>query len=233
MLRLNGEPAFVLHRRQFSETSLLLDVLTLQHGRLGMLARGARSARSSLSALLQPFQALRVSAAGGGELLRLSGADATEPPFALLGERALAGLYANELLVRLWPRGESQPNLYERYVELLRSLAGPAPLAWQLRCFERDLLDSLGYGYDYTSDADGRGLDPGGRYQYAPDSGFIGVSDRQAGYSGAAILALAATAPPDATLMREQRRLLRALIAAQLNGPPLRSWGMLSELGQL
>ena len=119
MLRLLAEPAFVLHRRQYSESSLLLEVLTREHGRLGLLARGARGARSALPALLQPFQELRIDAAGSGELLRLNRAEPHQEPVSLPGERALAGLYCNELLVRLWPRADAQPELFERYLSLI------------------------------------------------------------------------------------------------------------------
>ena len=39
-MRYTGEPAFVLHARRWRETSLLVEVLSLSHGRLGLLARG-------------------------------------------------------------------------------------------------------------------------------------------------------------------------------------------------
>lgn len=228
--RLLAEPAFILHRRQYSESSLLLEVLTPARGRLGMLARGARGGRSGLAAALQPFQELRVDASGAGELLRLTRAEAVGGPVALVGERALAGLYCNELVVRFLPRADPSAAAFERYRQVLIELAdAPAP-AWPLRRFERDLLALLGYGIDYGADADGAGLDPAAHYRLQPERGFVAVAEGVGGYPGSALLALAQDQPPEASQLRAMRGLLRDLLGAQLTGAPLRSWRLLSEL---
>ena len=39
--RIDGQLAFVLHAYPFSETSLVVDVFSRDHGRLPLLARGA------------------------------------------------------------------------------------------------------------------------------------------------------------------------------------------------
>ena len=230
MLRLSAEPAFVLHRRQYSETSLLLELYTATQGRVGVLAKGARGRHSTLPALLQPFQPLRIEAAGRGELLRLAGVEADGPAIALAGQAALAGLYVNELMVRLCPRGDPHPRLHGRYERVLQGLAEPASMAWELRRFERDLLDELGYGGDYARDASGGRIEGGMRYRLEPQSGFVGVADGEEGISGSALLALALDQSPPAAELRELRKLLRQLIAAHLEGEPLRSWGLWSGL---
>jgi DNA repair protein RecO (recombination protein O) len=43
MLRVSLEPAYVLHGRPYRESSLLLEAFTRDHGRVGLVARGARS----------------------------------------------------------------------------------------------------------------------------------------------------------------------------------------------
>ncbi len=54
-MRIDAEPAFVLHARQWRESSLLLEVLSQQHGRLGLVARGVQGPkRQVLRAALQP-----------------------------------------------------------------------------------------------------------------------------------------------------------------------------------
>jgi DNA repair protein RecO (recombination protein O) len=230
MLRLTAEPAFVLHRRQYSETSLLLELYTANQGRVGVLAKGARGRQSTLPALLQPFQPLRIGAAGRGELLRLAAAEADGPTIALAGQAALAGLYLNELMVRLCPRGDPHPRLLERYHSALRGIANPAAMAWELRRFERDLLDELGYGGDYAHDASGARIEGGLRYRLQPQSGFVGVAEGEDGISGWALLALAQDRSPGSQELQELRRLLRQLIALHLDGEPLQSWGIWSAL---
>jgi DNA repair protein RecO (recombination protein O) len=232
MLRITDQPAFVLHRRQYSESSLLVEALTPDHGRVGLIARGARGSRSALPALLQPFQELRLDFSGSGELQRLTRADAAGPALALREERTLAGLYCNELLVRLVQRADANPPLYRRYRETLVELVDSASVSWALRCFERDLLDALGYATDFANDAQGAALDPAGRYRFEPESGFVGVREPAPGYSGGALLAMVGRSTPAAEQLRELRRLFRELIGQHLRGEPLRSWSLMRGLGR-
>lgn len=231
-MRLQEQPAFVLHRRQYSESSLLIEALTPDLGRVGLIARGARGSRSALPALLQPFQELRLDLFGSGDLLRLTRAEAAAPALQLRSERTLAGLYCNELLVRLLPRADAHPALYGRYRDALVELVATPALAWTLRCFERDLLVALGYAGDFAVDAHGQSLDPQGRYRFEPEQGFVAIADAGGGYSGGALLAMAGSGEPLPEQLRELRRLFRQLISQQLRGEPLQSWGLMRGLGR-
>lgn len=230
-MRINDQPGFVLHRRQYSESSLLLEVFSRDHGRIGLIARGARGSKSALPALLQPFQELQLDFMGAGELQRLIRAEPFGVALALRSERALAGLYCNELMVRLLPRGDAHPALYRRYAAVLVALVDAASIAWPLRLFERELLAELGYAADFSEDADGVAIDPAMRYRFQPEEGFV-RADKNTGYSGAALLAVQQGIEPDAPLLRELRQLFRELISLQLRGEPLRSWGLLAGLGR-
>lgn len=231
-MRLQEQPAFVLHRRQYSETSLLIEAFTPELGRVGLIARGARGSKSALPALLQPFQELRLDLIGSGDLLRLTRAEAAAPALPLRSERTLAGLYCNELMVRLLPRADAHPLLYARYRDVLAELVATSALAWVLRCFERDLLVALGYASDFANDADGNSLDAQCRYRFAPEQGFVAIADGGAGYSGGALLAMAGSGEPLPEQMRELRRLFRELISLQLRGEPLQFWGLMAGLNR-
>lgn len=231
-MRVTEQPAFVLHRRQYSESSLLLEAWTPEHGRIGLIARGARGSKSALPALLQPFQELRLDFGGSGDLQRLVRAEPAAPALLLRADHALGGLYCNELLVRLLPRGDAHPGLYQRYRATLIELVGSPSLAWTLRRFERDLLQETGYAADFACDAAGEALDPEGRYRFEPDHGFVRVAEPTAGYSGAALLGMDGADPPMPEQLRELRRLFRELISQQLRGEPLQSWGLLAKLGR-
>ena len=105
-MRLSAEPAFVLHARPWRESSLLVEVLSAQHGRLGLVARGVQGARRHLlRAALQPLQFIRFDAVQRGELATLSAAEALDAAPRLAGDAMLAGFYLNELTLRLAPRG--------------------------------------------------------------------------------------------------------------------------------
>ena len=49
-------PGYLLHHRPWRDTSRILEVLTREHGRLTLFARGVRGTRAKLAAELQPFQ---------------------------------------------------------------------------------------------------------------------------------------------------------------------------------
>ncbi|MBW3551832.1 MAG: DNA repair protein RecO, partial [Proteobacteria bacterium] len=140
-MRLTAEPAFVLHTRPWRETSLLVEVLSARHGRLGLVARGVQGPkRQVLRAALQPLQSIRFDAVLRGELARLVSAEALDAAPRLGGEAMLAGFYLNELTLRLAPRQEPQPDLFVAYAITRERLRAGEPLGWTLRRFERDLL---------------------------------------------------------------------------------------------
>src|SRR5512144_489973 len=119
-MRVEQQPGFVLHARAWRETSLLLEVLSRDFGRVGLVARGVRSARSRTPrALLQPLAPLSLGWSGQGELATLTAAESAGAPLALAGEAVLCGLYLNELVIRLLPRNDAHPDLYSTYVQTL------------------------------------------------------------------------------------------------------------------
>lgn len=231
-MRVVDQPAYVLHVRAWRETSLLLECLTRDHGRVGMVARGAKRPRSRLPrSVLEPFQPLRIGFSGAGELLTLVAVEADGAPWKSQPAAVLAGLYANELLVRMLPRQDPHPTLLARYQALLAELAGEVDNRWMLRRFERDLLAQLGYALVLTRDAEtGAAIDPEVEYVYLPDSGPVRAhGDGGIRLLGADLLALDADRPPRAAAMIVVRRLLRTLLREQLGGRELQSTRVLGD----
>jgi DNA repair protein RecO (recombination protein O) len=232
-MRVEQQPGFVLHARAWRETSLLLEVLSRDHGRVGLVARGVRSARTRTPrALLQPLVPLSLSWSGQGELATLAAVEATGSPLALGGEALLCGLYLNELVARLLPRNDPHPDVFAAYGDTLERLRTSAALSWSLRRFERDLLADLGYGMVLEHEADlDVPLDPAGDYAYRFDAGPVPWRGSADGLKlrGRALLALAADQEPDAEDLTALRRLLRALIAHHLDGPGLRAWSLFAS----
>ena len=56
--------AFLLHRYDWSESSLILDLFTREQGRVVVAAKGAKRPYSQLRSVLLPFQRLNVTTAG-------------------------------------------------------------------------------------------------------------------------------------------------------------------------
>ena len=238
-MRYAAEPAFVLHARPCRETSLLVEVLSAEHGRIGLVARGVQGPKKQvLRAALQPLQSIRFDGVQKGELAQLAAAEAVDAAPLLQGDVALAAFYVNELCLRLAPRHDPQADLHAAYARVRECLREGEPLAWTLRRFERDLLEALGFGFDFASDGDGAPIDPAARYRLDPEQGPLRVlsertGERRESATGQGLLALAEDAKPPAEDIASLRLPLRAVLLHHLGGRGLKSWEMLGELGRL
>jgi len=224
------QPAFILHSRPYRETSLLLECLTRDHGRIGVVARGVRSQRGRLQrALLEPFQPLALDLQMRGELATLRFAESIATPCRLLGDAGLAGLYVNELVVRLTERQDPHPALYHAYAQTLARLAAGDSLAWHLRRFERDLLAALGYALQLDAEAEtGEPLELDASYAYRPEQGPVRCRPGEPHtLRGSDLLALQEDRPPDAQGLHALRDMMRELIRFHLGGVELRAWRVL------
>lgn len=230
---IENQPAWLLHSRPFRDTSLLLDFLTPDHGRISAIARGARGPRSRTRALLQPFQPLSISVAGRSELLSLRLVEARGSARPLIGERLFSALYINELMVRLLPVHESETELFDTYGQVLNELAGTAELEPLLRSFELQLLDTLGYGLQFSHDADnGEAIVAELWYYLREDSGFVRQLQMQDQlhqstavqlYPGAELLLIAAHDFGATSTRKYAKRLLRQVLQQHLSERPLAS----------
>ena len=96
----SAEPAFVLHARPWRETSLLVEVLSAEHGRIGLVARGVQGPKKHLlRAALQPLQSIHFDGEQRGELAQLRAAEAVDAAPLLHGDAALAAFYINDCLL--------------------------------------------------------------------------------------------------------------------------------------
>lgn len=227
------EPAYVLHRRPYRETSLLVDLFTLNHGKIGVVARGANAPRSSLKAQLQPFQPLLVDWTGRADLKTLTQAELRTGVTLGHGRALYSGFYLNELLQKLLPPADPNPVLFAAYIDALSQLAlSQGDVEPVLRRFEISLADSMGYGFSWNRVMDtGEAVQPGGRYCYDPQRGILalaGDTTRLSGLPGDVLLALANGNLQDPASRRVAKQVMRSLTDFLLQGKPLNSRALFS-----
>lgn len=234
-MRVDAQLAFVLHTRPWRETSVIVELLTRDHGRVGVVARGLiGSKRHPLRAALQPLQLIRLDYLPRGELARLIQAEAVDLAPQLTGDRLMAAFYINELMLKLTPRNDSVQSLFELYARTRLDLAGSQSLAWTLRRFERELLDALGVGLPWDMTSDGEQVEAGERYRLDPEVGpVLETRRRPDSVNGEALLALAADTKPVPQQLAQLRRALRGVLESHLGAAGLRSWGLLDELARI
>lgn len=225
-------PAFVLHRRRYRDTSLLLELFTQRQGRVVVIAKGAMSGRRSSAGQLQPFAPLLADWRGRGDIQTLTISEQAAPPIALKGKPLYCGFYLNELLVRLCHRNDPHIVLFASYGQALQSLSDGDDMDAVLRRFEMQLLHSLGLAPELARQAvSGEPLEPDRRYRLDPQAGVYTAaeSDGQS-IAGSTLMGLASGDDLSETGRREARRLLRAILAYHLGDRPLKSRELFQSL---
>jgi DNA repair protein RecO (recombination protein O) len=235
-MRVQLDPAYVVHSRPYRETSLLLEALTQGYGRIGLVAKGARAARSPFRGLLQVCRPLLLSWSARGELGTLTGAEPAGAAAVVTGRRLWSAFYMNELIMRLVPRDDPCPALFAVYRAALDGLAGEADEETVLRGFEKRLLMELGYGLILDREADtGNPIDANARYHYRLDLGPV-RAEAVGGLMvhGRTLLGLGRDWLGDDTVSRREAKLLtRAALAVHLGDRPLKSRELFEWAGRL
>ena len=240
--------AYVLHRYDWSESSLILDVFTREQGRIAVAAKGAKRPFSQLRSVLLPFQRLHVSlgrdAAGdeSREVQTLRAADWAGGHAMLTGPALFSGFYFNELLMKLLARHDPHPKLFDAYGETVAALGAADDAATQaaLRAFEIVLLREIGLLPDLAIEtASRRPVVAARRYLVVAESGVVeSEGGRDATASGATLAALeTALAGGDlrtlqraaADALAELRPLLRAQLHYHLGTSQLRTRQVMIE----
>jgi DNA repair protein RecO (recombination protein O) len=245
--RISDEPAYVLHRYDWSESSLILEVFTRHHGRIALVAKGAKRPSSSFRPILLPLQPLHLAFGGDAEIRTLRSAEWMGGHVMPTGDSLLSGYYLNELLLTLLARDDPHTGLFDIYANVVQVLASEhgEVLGAALRAFELLLLREVGLLplLDEQTMTLG-GLDKQAHYSLVPEGGLrqTNATDR-ASLSGSQWMVLQQSlvtgAPFTATLracaavMSELKPQLRALLNYHCGVGTLRTRQMMIDLQSL
>ncbi|MEQ8857828.1 MAG: DNA repair protein RecO [Pseudomonadales bacterium] len=221
MTRVADEAALVLHARPYRETSAIVSLLTAHHGRVALVARGVRGGKRGN--VLQPFNRVRVSWSGRGSLQTMTGCELTEHAW-LSGTALASGFYVIELINRLLAEHEGVPAVYGGACWTLQRLQTGDPPDVVLRVFEKLLLDALGYGLDFSRDAEtGEPLRADADYVLHPEVGFVLAVGSARGYSGAVLADIDAARFQSRVARVAAKKIFRQALAPLLGSRPLAS----------
>ena len=231
--RVTGEIGFILHAWDWSETSLLLDVLTPHYGRVFIVAKGARRHYSQFRGLLTAFCPLKFTWSGKKEAKVLSRVEWQGSMMPLSGDAMLSAFYVNELILKLTEREDRHPGLFALYVETLHQLAlGEADRVQPaLRKFERGILDATGWSPALT------GAEKADFFAVR-EGALVGLAPRETPFEGETLYARAVAESVvnnemKAPYWREARDILRSLLDFHLDGRDIHTRRILNELREL
>ncbi len=242
--------AYVLHRYDWSETSLILDLFTREQGRLAVAAKGAKRPYSQLRPVLLPFQRLQVAVGRltktedepGAEMQNLRSAEWAGGSAMLTGAPLFSGFYLNELLMKFIARQDPYPALFDAYAQTLPLLAatddGQAQAA--LRAFEILLLQEVGLLPDLGQvTLTLEEVREGSRYAVLPEAGVVAAAGGDVAIAGAWLIGLkaalvhgsmAALQQACVPALPELKATLRALLHYHLGSPTLRTRQVMLDL---
>ncbi|MBO6566326.1 MAG: DNA repair protein RecO [Pseudomonadales bacterium] len=227
------EQAYILHSRDYRDTSLIIDVLTRDAGRYSLVVRGGRSSKSKTRGRLQPFTPVLIGSVGRGELKTATTIDFPAVSFRIQGQNLMLGLYVNELLYRLLGKFDPVPEVYEAYESLLSGLQSQDQGVSAIRAFELELLSALGYGISFEYDAsNGERVSEERRYRFIVHEGFrVTASDDSETFSGRELL-LAASGCLEQVSDTKLKQVTRSSLAILLGDRPLKSRALFKGAGQ-
>ncbi|MBR7068937.1 MAG: DNA repair protein RecO [Oxalobacter sp.] len=231
--RIYHQPGFVLHSRPYSESSLVVEVFTRDHGRVVVLAKGVRRPGSQLRSVLQTFQPLEVSWTGRSEMKTLTAAEWVGGMQPLDNAALFYGFYLNELLLKLLAREDPHQGLYDAYVTALTRLSGMDATQSALRMFELALLKETGVAADLSMDVQNQmPVQPDRTYVVDPEGGPrpAGEWDEAPQVSGKTLLDMMQGDYTDTVTQQQSKQLMRYLLAHHLNGVPLQTRKILMDL---
>lgn len=228
--------AYILHRRPYRNTSLILEFFTKTHGRITAIARGARSGKPGQKAVFQAFTPCLINWYGKNNLVTLRHIEASDLPRVSMGNALFCGFYLNELLVRVLTHQDPYASLFDAYDQCLINLT-QADQEVALRQFELILLQELGYALQLQSTYENQAIAHDSFYYYHPDKGFSLCSEnntqqitaKNTVFSGENLLALANNDFTQASTKRAAKQLMRFALKRFIGDKPLASRSLFLE----
>ena len=223
-MRVPLHPAFILHQRPYRETSKLLELFSSEHGRVAVVAKGARRRWRQE---IQLFRSVQVAWTGRGELGTLTAVEPDSEATLFQPDTLASAFYVNELLVRLLPRHDPAMELFACYRSTIRGLSEHSEPGTILRRFEKQLLETLGYGLITAGEVGtGTPLVPDELYHYALELGPTRQkpsTEQALAVHGRTLHCLESGAVMDTQTLREAKHLMRFLLKPLLGDKPLAS----------
>ncbi len=243
--------SYVLHRYDWSESSLILDVFTREQGRLAVAAKGAKRPYSQLRSVLLPFQRIHVSLGrlpageGASEVQTLRSAEWAGGAAMLTGAALFSGFYLNELLMKLLARHDPHAHLFDAYAQTLPALSAPDDTLVEaaLRAFELRLLKEIGVLPDLSQvTLTQQPVLQNQRYALLPEAGVAAPRAAEAEVTGDALIglqaalqhgSLAALQQACARVLPALKTQLRALLHYHLGSATLRTRQVMLDMQSL
>ena len=222
-MKIDYTPCYILHRRNFSESSFILEIFSRDYGRINLIAKGAKKNKKYQGTNFDLYQKYNISWISKSELGILTGIDIIKSKTHFISEKAITAFYINEIILKLLHRDEPHVKLFDIYELTLKKLFSNENEKIILRYFEKQLLESLGYGISFDQDIKtGLSIMPTREYYYKIDSGpssDVSLSGEGMIISGKTLFELNNETLSDNENINEAKNLLSMILGKHINQP--------------
>ena len=222
-MKIDYTPCYILHRRNFSESSFILEIFSRDYGRINLIAKGAKKNKKYQGTNFDLYQKYNISWISKSELGILTGIDIIRLKTHFIAEKAITAFYINEIILKLLHKDEPHIELFDIYELTLNRLFSNENEKIILRYFEKQLLESLGYGISFDQDIKtGLSIMPTREYYYKIDSGpssDVSLSGEGMIISGKTLFELNNETLSDNENINEAKNLLSMILGKHINQP--------------
>jgi len=220
-------PCYILHRRDYRESSLILEVFSREHGLINLVAKGAKRNKKRQGVSHNLYQKYQMAWVSKSELGTLTDIELHHASDSLKSSAVMSGFYMNEILLRLLHKHEAHPELFDSYDVSIKNLKSDFSDQVVLRYYEKTLLQSLGYAMILdcdvlTSDVLKEDYEYFYKFGAGPSLSF-NRNDSGLCVSGKTLLELDSETLVDSKNINEAKLLLRAILTQYLGEKPLAS----------
>ena len=156
----------------------------------------------------------------------LNQVEMVDKPHHLSGQHLMTGFYLNELIMRLLHQNEPVADLFDVYTQTIQDLEQDKEEVL-LRCFEKKLLESIGYGLVLDHDVEsGAPISSQLSYYYCLGGGPTQNKPQYGQYHpvpGEALIALQHENFRNEETLQESKQLMRFILTDLLESKPLKS----------
>lgn len=232
---IEGEPAYLIHQRPYSETSQIINLFSRHYGRVDAIAKGSKRPKSKFKSFLQPFSPILVSWSGRSQLKTLRSVDISLGKQSNVSRKHLmSAFYLNELILSFLTTADPYPDLFDAYSLAINNLSNADSSEIILREFEIQLLTEIGYAINFQTEAmSSKKIEPNLSYRFIAEEGFVSSvtsSARDALIKGSVIQSIDRKDFSQPETMRAAKRIIRESVKYHLSGKELNTKKVVKSL---
>jgi len=232
---IEGEPAYLIHQRPYSETSQIINLFSRHYGRVDAIAKGSKRPKSKFKSFLQPFSPILVSWSGRSQLKTLRSVDISSGKQSNVSRKHLmSAFYLNELILSFLTTADPYPDLFDAYSLAINNLSNADSSEIILREFEIQLLTEIGYAINFQTEAmSSKKIEPNLSYRFIAEEGFVSSvtsSPHDTLIKGSVIQSIDRKDFSQPQTMRAAKRIIRESVKYHLSGKELNTKKVVKSL---